>query len=75
MRAVISDIRWTSTNALKVLEFHHPIWGEPTATWAPNGRTCPQHGVTHKRGYQHKLRELRSVLAGARQGTPIARRT
>ena len=63
-RRGITDIRWTTTTALKVLEFHHALWGSPLdpPQWTKDGRMCSQHGVVHRSGYGHKLRSLRAVL-------------
>ncbi|HEV8670969.1 MAG TPA: hypothetical protein VGS01_09575 [Candidatus Limnocylindria bacterium] len=56
----ISDIRWTTTSALKLLEFHHAVREELDEWCYSRTPTCPKFA----RGshYAHKKIRIRAVL-------------
>ncbi|MDP9266381.1 MAG: hypothetical protein M3O91_09740 [Chloroflexota bacterium] len=56
----VTDIRWTSTATLKVLEFHHPL--REVIGQTKSYERCPVHGKYHPRSAQHPLYKVRAVL-------------
>ena len=62
-RRGITDIRWTTTNSLKVLEFHHALKGEKLGNCHGTTYTkCEVTGSYHKSWMNHPVFRIRSVL-------------